>query len=501
VNATPRDFSLRPKRFSVDELNELWRLRGLGRDPRSIGRVLGRPSRSVYAVIVRAGGIKPVPRKRAERHLSLEEREEISRRLAARESIRSIARVLGRPASTVSREVNRNDGRFRYRAVHADRRAWHKAQRPKPRKLAGNKSLRAHVVERLGLYWSPQQIASWLRETFADDPAMHVSHESIYRSLFVQARGSLKKELKAYLRRRRSIRRPAATSKRRPRGGAIQDGISIRERPPEVEDRAVPGHWEGDLLCGQKGTQVATLVERMTRFVILVKLRQRRCRACCGQTPGLVGSRDGIPDGATADLAGDTGTVARDLGLDVGDMSDASAEDIRDSGPVDMEPDVGIALDLGIHQDGGPDVGLVDAGRDAGTIDGGVVGPPTFGTPCGRDTDCTGVNEKCIELVIQNTIPGLGLLCLTDGPAFGNACPSGTKHSILDIHCLPTCKVDADCRGTNWYCATTAGICFPRVSCRYDMGSRSCDFIPTSTVTAMIDCFCNASSDLCEPTN
>ncbi|MEM6370548.1 MAG: IS30 family transposase [Myxococcota bacterium] len=220
---------------------------------------------------MRAGGIKPVPRKRAARHLSLEEREEISRRLVARESIRGIARALGRPASTVSREVNRNDGRFRYRAVHADRRAWQRGIRPKARKLDLDKTLRAHVVEKLGLYWSPQQIAGWLRETFAE-PAMHVSHESIYRSLFVQARGSLKKELTTYLRRRRSVRRPGVTSKKRPLGGAIQDGISIRERPAEVEDRAVPGHWEGDLLCGKKGTQIVTLVERMTRFVILVKV-------------------------------------------------------------------------------------------------------------------------------------------------------------------------------------------------------------------------------------
>jgi len=196
-----------------------------------------------------------------------------------------------------------------YRAVHADRRAWQKAQRPKPRKLACNKSLRAHVVERLGLYWSPQQIASWLRETFADDPAMHVSHESIYRSLFVQARGSLKKELKAYLRRRRSIRRPAATSKRRPRGGAIQEGISIRERPPEVKDRAVPGHWEGDLLCGQKGTQIATLVERMTRFVILVKLNSAEAEHVADR---LIQAIETLPQAPKDSLTWDRGSEMAD---------------------------------------------------------------------------------------------------------------------------------------------------------------------------------------------
>lgn len=273
MNATPEVSSLRSKRFSVAELNELWRLRGLGRSPQSIGRVLGRSSRSVYAVIVRAGGIKPTPRKRSEHHLSAEEREEISRSLARRESIRSIARALGRPPSTICREVARNGGRFRYRAAHADRRAWSRARRPKLGKLeeGRNRTLRAHVVEKLVLDWSPQQIAGWTRVEF-EDPAMHISHESIYRALFVQTRGSLRKELARHLRRRKSIRRPAASSKKRPTGGAIQDGVSIRERPPEVEDRAVPGHWEGDFLCGKKGTQVATLVERKTRFVMLVKV-------------------------------------------------------------------------------------------------------------------------------------------------------------------------------------------------------------------------------------
>lgn len=201
----------------------------------------------------------------------MQEREEISRRLAAHESIRAIAQTLGRAPSTVSREVQRNGGRFRYRGVEADRRAWARAKRPKATKLEASRSLRAQVVSKLSLDWSPEQIAGWLRENYESNPDMQVSHESIYKSLFVQARGELRKELVKHLRRKRSIRRPKTASKRRPQGGAIQDGISIRERPAEVEDRAVPGHWEGDLLCGKKGTQIATLVERKTRFVILVK--------------------------------------------------------------------------------------------------------------------------------------------------------------------------------------------------------------------------------------
>lgn len=274
MKATPDTSpSVAKSSFSVPELNELWRLRSLGHSTPEIGRILGRPASSVYGVIMRAGGIKPIPRRRSERHLTTDEREEISRRLACRESIRSIARALGRPPSTVSREIRRNEGRFRYRAAHADRRAWESSRRPKLGRLEDkrNRALRATVVEKLALDWSPQQIAGWLRRTFAD-PAMHISHESIYRALFVQTRGTLRKELAKHLRRRKSVRRPATATKKRPNGGAIQDGISIRERPAEVEDRAVPGHWEGDLLCGKKGTQVATLVERKTRFVMLVKV-------------------------------------------------------------------------------------------------------------------------------------------------------------------------------------------------------------------------------------
>lgn len=296
-------------RFSIDEINKLWSLRANGRSTKSIGRILGRPSRSVYAIIVRAGGIRPVPRHRSERHLSMEEREDISRRLAAHESCRSIARALGRSASTVSREIARNGGPHRYRGVEADRRAWERAKRPKRSKLEAHRGLRAHVVEKLAQDWSPQQIAGWLRAHYQSEPAMQISHESIYRSLFVQARGELRKELVKHLRRRRSVRRPKATSNRRPQGGAIQDGLSIRDRPPEIEDRAVPGHWEGDLLCGKKGTQIATLVERKTRFVILVRTATAEAEVVAD---ALIDAIKKLPDSLRDSLTWDRGSELAD---------------------------------------------------------------------------------------------------------------------------------------------------------------------------------------------
>jgi IS30 family transposase len=225
----------------------------------------------VRAYLVRCGGIRPEPRRRAPGRLSLAEREEISRGLAAGQSIRAIAAALGRAPSTVSREVNANGGARRYRAARADVQAWARATRPKPCKLADNPVLRAIVEEKLQRRWSPQQIAGWLKIHYPDSPEMQVSHESIYRTLYVQSRGALRKELTAYLRTGRVIRRPKGVRLPDGRGGR-PNTLHISERPPEAEDRAVPGHWEGDLVFGKGMSPVATLVERSTRFLMLVAL-------------------------------------------------------------------------------------------------------------------------------------------------------------------------------------------------------------------------------------
>jgi IS30 family transposase len=234
--------------------------------------VLGRDHAVIHWVVRSRGGVAPPVRRRAPRTLSRAERETISRGLAAARDFAAIAIGLGRPTSAVSREVGRNGGRGRYRAEAADRRAWSRARRPKPCRLARRPRLRAAVAARLTDDWSPQQIAEWLRATYPDNPEMQVSHETIYLSLFVQSRGVLKRALLQHLRRRRSVRRPRRRPVHRPE--RILDAVSIRERPAAVEDRAVPGHWEGDLLQGAHRSQIATLVERRSRFVMLVRIPQ-----------------------------------------------------------------------------------------------------------------------------------------------------------------------------------------------------------------------------------
>jgi len=215
----------------------------------------------------------PALRKRSSRALTLAEREEISRGIRAEVSIRKIAAGLGRSPSTISREVARHGGLYKYRAALADASAWDRAKRPKPCCLAANPKLRRQVARKLQLKWAPQQISGWLKLQYPDDKTMQVSHETIYRSLFIQARGVLKAELMKHLRTRRMMRRSKkASAKEQPRGRII-DAVSIRERPAEAEDRAVPGHWEGDLLSGSSNTHIATLVERHSRFTILVKVR------------------------------------------------------------------------------------------------------------------------------------------------------------------------------------------------------------------------------------
>jgi len=255
--------------FSAGQSAELWERWKRGDGLKAIGRVLGKPSSCIFAHIKPSGGIKPPARRRSRLALNLAEREDISRGLVAGRSVRSMARALGRSPSTVSREIVRNGGSRWYRAAAADRRAWKQALRPKPCKLAVHGQLRQAVAAKLERNWSPEQIAGWLKRMHPGTEACQVSHETIYRSLYVQARGVLKKELMQHLRSRRPIRRSRhATQKRR----KIANAVSIRERPASIEDRAVPGHWEGDLLCGSKISRIVTLVERHSRYVMLAKV-------------------------------------------------------------------------------------------------------------------------------------------------------------------------------------------------------------------------------------
>ena len=261
--------------FTNAQRQELWDRYQRGESLNAIARALGKRSSSIYNHLRPTGGIRPVSRKRSWLALTLAEREEISRGIVAEQSIREIARILGRAASTVSREVRRNGGYARYRAVDADKSAWDRGRRPKRCKLALNGRLARLVATKLKMNWSPEQIAGWLKAEYPTDERYHVSHETIYQSLFIQARGALKKELTAHLRSQRTIRRSKHSRTKGVGQGEIKDIVSIRERPASVEDRAVPGHWEGDLIAGSKNTHIATLVERQTRYVMLAKVNSR----------------------------------------------------------------------------------------------------------------------------------------------------------------------------------------------------------------------------------
>jgi len=239
----------------------------------TIARLFDRGHSSIQRILGETGGIRPAEKKRSSLTLKLSEREEISRGIAAGHSFRSIAEALSRAPSTVSREVNRNAGRHRYRASQADQAAWDRAQRAKTCKLVENRALARIVAKKLQLNWAPEQIAGWLKRTYADDERYQVSHETIYRSLFIQARGALKKELLQHLRRTRVMRRSRHHTQKTEDHGRITDAVSISERPAAVEDRAVPGHWEGDLISGTRNTHIATLVERHTRYVMLAKVK------------------------------------------------------------------------------------------------------------------------------------------------------------------------------------------------------------------------------------
>ncbi len=261
--------------FTAAQRQELWDRYQRGESLKAIARALGKRSSSIYNHLRPTGGIRPVPRRRSKLALTFSEREEISRGLAAGASMGAIASELGRAKSTVSREIERNGGMVRYRAAGADKCAWERAGRPKPCKLALNRRLARRVAIKLKQNWSPQQIAGWLKAENPGDEDKQVSHETIYQSLFIQARGALKKELSAHLRSQRTIRRSKHSRTKGVGQGQIKDIVSIRERPASVEDRAVPGHWEGDLIAGSMNTYIATLVERHTRYVMLVKVGSR----------------------------------------------------------------------------------------------------------------------------------------------------------------------------------------------------------------------------------
>jgi len=249
--------------------DEVWARRKRGETYAAIGAAVGMTMGAVHQRLRKYGGVAPRARRRGARTLSTQEREEISRGLAAGLSCAAIGRRLQRATSTITREVARHGGRAAYRAAAADRRAWQRAARPKVCRLVRSRPLQRLVARGLALEWSPQQIAGWLRRRFPDNPHMQISHETIYVSLYVQARGALKQSLTQHLRRRHTMRRPKRATVRTAR---IRDLVSIAERPPEVADRAVPGHWEGDLIRGAHYSHIATLVERSSRYVLLVRI-------------------------------------------------------------------------------------------------------------------------------------------------------------------------------------------------------------------------------------
>ncbi len=258
--------------MSVAQKEELWRRWRHGEGHSDIGRALGKFPASIFAVLRLHGGCAPPKRSRSEMTLSLVEREEISRGISSGASMRQIARNLGRSPSTICREIHRNNGWRQYRADTADENAWRRARRPKLCRLARNSRLRRIVACKLPMEWSPEQIAGWLKCVYPDNESLHVSHETIYKRLFIQSRGVLKKELQKHLRTQRVFRQSKKYNTRGARRGQIIDGVSISERPPEIEDRALPGHWEGDLIAGSANTHIATVVERHSRFTLLVKV-------------------------------------------------------------------------------------------------------------------------------------------------------------------------------------------------------------------------------------
>jgi len=285
---------------------ERWRQ---GESLQAIAQLFDRNHSAIGGILSRTGGIRPSPRRRSVLALKLSEREEISRGVLAGRSMRTMARALRRAPSTVSREIGRNGGRPAYRASEADASAWQRARRPKRCKLAQNRALARLVAEKLRLQWSPYQVAGWLKRRYPQDETRQVSHETIYRTLFIQARGALKKELLQHLRRTRAMRRSRHHTQKTPDHGRIRNTVSIRERPAEAEDRAVPGHWEGDLFFGSHNSQIATLVERKTRYLMLAKVASKDTESV---VDALIKQAQKLPRELYKSLTWDRGTEMAD---------------------------------------------------------------------------------------------------------------------------------------------------------------------------------------------
>jgi IS30 family transposase len=296
----------RPRIYYSDEQKAImWDRWKKGDSLQDIARLFDRNHSSISGILSVTGGIRPPQRLRSHLALSLSEREEISRGVASQESFRSIAHRLGRSPSTISREIKRNDGYQQYRATQADQAAWDRAKRPKLCKLSGNQDLIKTITCKLQSNWSPQQIAGWLKREFPTEEHNQVSHETIYRSLYVQTRGVLKKELIQYLRTRRIMRRSKHSSLKGSGLGQITDTVSISERPATIEDRAIPGHWEGDLIAGSKNSYIVTLVERHSRFVMLAKIKDRKSESVVS---ALIKQAKKLPNELYKSLTLDRGT-------------------------------------------------------------------------------------------------------------------------------------------------------------------------------------------------
>jgi IS30 family transposase len=295
--------------YSESQKALMWERWRKGESLQHIAQLFNRNHSSVLGILAQTGGIQNAPRRRSRLALTLAEREEISRGLVAGDSIQSIARRLSRSPSTICREIKRNSGPAGYRASQADQFAWDRSLRPKVCKLVEHRMLAHIVANKLQLQWSPQQIAGWLKRAWPGNEDYHVSHETIYRSLFIQARGALKKELLEHLRRTRAMRRSRHHTQKTDDHGRIRDAVSISERPATVEDRAVPGHWEGDLLCGSAGSQIATLVERQTRYVMLVKIASKDSESVVN---ALIKHAGKLPQELYKSLTWDRGTEMAD---------------------------------------------------------------------------------------------------------------------------------------------------------------------------------------------
>ncbi|MGW6413485.1 IS30 family transposase [Streptomyces vinaceus] len=295
--------------LSDEQKREVWRRWRDGQSLSEIGRALGKVPGSVHGVVAANGGFVPASRTRSAGVLSLAEREEISRGLAAGDSVRAIAGRLGRAPSAVSREVGRHGGREKYRAAHADESAWDNSRRPKSCLLRQSPALRDTVAGKLEEDWSPRQIAGGLARTFAPEDGMYVSHETVCKSLFIQARGVLKKELVSHLRRRRTMRRSESASTAGQQRGRVRDAVSICERPAEAGDRAVPGHWEGGLITGSENSRIATPVERHSRYVMLVRVGGKDTTSAISALSHQVRY---LPDGLMTSLTWDRGTELAD---------------------------------------------------------------------------------------------------------------------------------------------------------------------------------------------